>query len=82
MLLSLLFVSPVQAQDDAATDSSAKVELPNPLTPEAIDALVSRLSDEQVRTMLLERLDAVAAEQANAPPPPPSAAMFAAEVAM
>lgn len=82
LILPLLFVSPVHAQDDAAADAPAKVELPSPLTPEAIDALVSRLSDEQVRTMLLERLDAVAAEQVNAPPPPPSAAMFAADVAM
>lgn len=82
VLLPLMFVSPVHAQDSTASDAPAKVELPNPLTPEAVDALVSRLSDEQVRTMLLERLDAVAAEQSNAPPPPPSAAMFAADVAM
>ncbi|WP_223421564.1 mechanosensitive ion channel family protein [Tateyamaria pelophila] len=39
-------------------------ELPTPLTPETVRDLVSRLSDDQVRAMLLDRLDAVAQEQA------------------
>jgi moderate conductance mechanosensitive channel len=38
----------------------AEVTLPDPLTPEAIRELVSALSDNQVRALLLERLDAVA----------------------
>lgn len=36
------------------------VALPDPLTPAAVREMVSRLSDEQVRQLLLERLDAVA----------------------
>ena len=42
---------------------STKVALPDPLTPEAVRGLVSTLSDQQVRNLLLERLDAVAKEQ-------------------
>ncbi len=58
----------------------AQIQLPDPLTPEAIDALVSRLSDEQVRTLLIERLDAVAAEQATEPAGPVSAVDFLTDV--
>ncbi|MEE9314849.1 MAG: hypothetical protein V3V02_09380, partial [Rhizobiaceae bacterium] len=39
------------------------VILPTPLTPEAVRGLVSTLNDEQVRKLLLERLDAVAATE-------------------
>ncbi|WP_313851479.1 mechanosensitive ion channel family protein [Parasedimentitalea psychrophila] len=38
--------------------------LPDPLTPEAIHEMVARMSDDQVRGLLLDRLDAVAAAQA------------------
>ena len=61
---------PVHAQTSltATTGSSemekpAVVDLPDPLTPEAIRHMVSTLSDEQVRELLLQRLDAVAAEK-------------------
>jgi small-conductance mechanosensitive channel len=45
----------------AGSDAPAvlNITLPDPLTPESINALVSRLSDNDVRAMLLERLDAV-----------------------
>ena len=43
-------------------DDQAKFVLPDPLTQEAIRELVARLSDDQVRALLLSRLDAVAAE--------------------
>ncbi|MEM8813141.1 MAG: mechanosensitive ion channel domain-containing protein [Pseudomonadota bacterium] len=43
-------------------EASETVTLPDPLTPEAVREMVSTLSDEQVRTLLLERLDAVAQE--------------------
>lgn len=46
----------------------AKVTLPDPMTPEAIHEMVARMSDDQVRNLLLDRLGAVAAEQA-APQP-------------
>ena len=52
------------AGDDAAAEKS--VQLPTPLTPESARGLVSTLSDQQVRTLLLERLDAVAKEKAAA----------------
>ena len=42
------------------TEEVAPVKLPDPLTPEAVRNLVSTLSDEQVRELLLQRLDAVA----------------------
>lgn len=42
---------------------AATLELPTPLTTENVRDLMSRLSDDQVRALLLERLDAVAQEQ-------------------
>ena len=42
------------------------VQLPDPLTPEAVRDMVSRLSDDQVRSLLLQRLDAVAAASETA----------------
>ena len=42
----------------------AAVSLPDPLTPEAVRELVSKMSDADVRALLLERLDAVAAKTA------------------
>ena len=43
-------------------DSAAKLEL---TSPEAIREIISRMSDTEVREVLLERLDAVAAEAAD-----------------
>ncbi len=43
-------------------ESAEKIEL---TSPEAIRELISRMSDAEVRGVLLERLDAVAAEAAN-----------------
>jgi small-conductance mechanosensitive channel len=71
-LLSLIFwlilsLTPTFAQtlDAGATEesASASTKLPDPLTPDAARALVSKLSDEDVRALLLERLDLVAKEQ-------------------
>ncbi len=70
--LVVLVVSTVQQQVHAQTalttttssnetEKAAPVQLPDPLTPEAIRHMVSTLSDEQVRELLLQRLDAVAA---------------------
>ena len=44
----------------APAESTATV-LPEDLTPEMVDGLVARMSDAEVRQMLLDRLDAVAA---------------------
>ncbi|QFT75632.1 mechanosensitive ion channel family protein [Ruegeria sp. THAF33] len=62
----LLLVGPLHAQV-AATSSSeapATVTIPEGLTPEQVDGLVARMSDDQVRSILLERLDAVAEKNA------------------
>ena len=48
---------------NGASDSG--VALPEDLTPETVRDLVSTLSDTEVRSLLLERLDAVAAENAT-----------------
>lgn len=69
MLLMVLalqaFTSQVQGQalaNATDSDSTAVAELPEPLTQDAIREMVARMSDDQVRDMLLDRLDAVAAE--------------------
>jgi len=49
----------------SAETPSAAAALPDPLTPEAVRELVSRLSDQEVRVLLLDRLDAVAQETAE-----------------
>lgn len=62
--------SPARAQAGLSTvtgsqepEGTADVKLPENLTPETIRQLVSTLSDEQVRELLLQRLDAVAASE-------------------
>ena len=47
----------ITGSEVAATQA---VKLPDPLTPETVRELISTLSDQQVRSLLLERLDAVA----------------------
>lgn len=55
-------VGAIAHTQDAGT--GATVDLPEPLTQEAVREMVARMSDDQVRGMLLDRLDAVAqAEQ-------------------
>ncbi|MEX0277144.1 MAG: mechanosensitive ion channel family protein [Ruegeria sp.] len=61
-LASVIFLAfPVYAQDGTTT---APVSIPEDLTPEQVDDLVARMSDDQVRSILLERLDAVAEKNA------------------
>ncbi len=66
-LTLLISNSPANAQFVPSTGSNsseaAKVTLPDPLTPAAVRALVSKLSDQQVRSLLLERLDSVAQKE-------------------
>ncbi|MEM9221877.1 MAG: mechanosensitive ion channel domain-containing protein [Pseudomonadota bacterium] len=63
MLCLVLFATPSDAQIPLPVDAaqSAPNTLPTPLTPEAARDLMATLSETQVRTLLLERLDAVAA---------------------
>jgi moderate conductance mechanosensitive channel len=51
----------VSAGSDTAAEETA---LPDPLTPEAINEMVARMSDDEVRALLLNHLDAVAETQA------------------
>lgn len=66
--LTMAALLPAQAQTLPTTAiASGGAETPaeiNPedMTPEAINAMVARMSDDQVRAVLLDRLDAVAAE--------------------
>lgn len=53
-------VVPASAQTHATKPKPAATALPEPLTQEAVRELVSRLSDEQVRQLLLEQLDRAA----------------------
>jgi len=59
-LAMLVLALPVRAQEAA----SATV-LPEPMAREAVREMVARMSDDQVRDLLLTRLDAVAAQQAT-----------------
>ncbi|MEO1106737.1 MAG: mechanosensitive ion channel family protein [Pseudomonadota bacterium] len=68
-LVSVMFLTlPLHAQVPGTTSSetSTSVIVPEDLTPEQVDDLVARMSDDQVRSILLERLDAVAEKNAAA----------------
>lgn len=64
LISAILLAVPVHAQDSGAASST--VTIPEDLTPDQVDGLVARMSDDQVRAILLERLDAVAEKQAAA----------------
>ncbi|MEM6658168.1 MAG: mechanosensitive ion channel family protein [Pseudomonadota bacterium] len=69
LLMALLAVAllsgPLHAQVVTGTsEAPATVTIPDDLTPEQVDDLIARMSDDQVRSILLERLDAVAAQNA------------------
>ena len=68
-ILSILFLlSAVPAAAQLPATSKAPDEattLPGPLTPEAVRKMVAGLSEEQVKALLLQRLDAVATEAAE-----------------
>jgi moderate conductance mechanosensitive channel len=62
-LFSLPAVANAQLQaltGSGGATSETVTTLPDPLTPEAVTEMVARMSDDQVRSMLLDRLDAVA----------------------
>ncbi|WP_281994663.1 mechanosensitive ion channel family protein [Ruegeria faecimaris] len=64
LISAILLAVPVHAQDSGTASST--VTIPEDLTPDQVDGLVARMSDDQVRAILLERLDAVAEKQAAA----------------
>lgn len=66
-LLAIL-AGPLVAQSSdtsGAPATTAPTALPDPLTPDAIHEMVARMSDDQVRALLLDRLDAVAQSPAT-----------------
>lgn len=69
-LLVVLVTDSRSARAQVALSSSPPQEtvpaLPDPLTPEAVRGLVATLSDQEVRTLLLDRLDAVSAPASDA----------------
>ncbi|SFT84332.1 mechanosensitive ion channel family protein [Sedimentitalea nanhaiensis] len=71
-LLLLGLCGPAAAQMGLAASSSQSeptvTELPDPLTQDAVREMVARMSDDQVRGMLLDRLDAVAAAESSTRP--------------
>lgn len=52
----------------SGSTAAESITLPDPLTPAAIHEMVARMSDDQVRGLLLDRLDAVAAAQTTSQP--------------
>jgi len=68
VIMALGCAAPLAAQSPMLPTSNGSgaetVTLPDPLTPEAIHEMVARMSDDEVRGLLLDRLDAVAATQA------------------
>lgn len=63
----LLMAAPAVAQLNVTSSESTESEVvvPDDLTPDEVRDMVSRLSDGQVRELLLQRLDAVAARNAE-----------------
>ncbi|MEM6462395.1 MAG: mechanosensitive ion channel domain-containing protein [Pseudomonadota bacterium] len=55
----------VAGGSEETASEPADIQMPEDLTPETIRELVSTLSDQQVRQLLLERLDAVAEQSAS-----------------
>ena len=54
----------------SGSSEAEAVVVPEDLTPEMVNELVARMSDDQVRALLLDRLDAVAREAAVGEPTP------------
>jgi moderate conductance mechanosensitive channel len=72
-VLSLLPLVAAAAAPPAGSEKPASVKLPEPLTREAIRELVARLSDGEVRELLLAQLDKSAAPEAGEAAPPMAA---------
>jgi small-conductance mechanosensitive channel len=68
--LALAPAAPAAWAKEAKGDAAKEAKLPEPLTKESVRELVSRLSDEEVRRLLLQQLD-----RAAVPAPPPDGGM-------
>ena len=63
VLLAFTPVASAQMLPSTSSGDEGKITLPQPLTTEAVNALVSRLSETEVRALLLDQLEAIASEQ-------------------
>jgi moderate conductance mechanosensitive channel len=68
LVATVLLTLPAQAQlaglpTGGGDSAPSAVVIPEDLTPEMVDDMVARMSDDQVRSLLLDRLDAVAQAQ-------------------
>ena len=68
LVVACIILVALQAGIAFAKDAApAPAKLPEPLTPETARELVSRLSDQEVRNLLLQQLDRAAAQPAAQP---------------
>jgi small-conductance mechanosensitive channel len=63
--LSTLWLAPAVAAQPAGSEKAAAVELPEALTREAVRELVTRLSDAEIRALLLAQVDKTVAPVAD-----------------
>ena len=68
LIVSLVPAVKSPAQVALPSAETATADLPSPLSPEAVREMVAGMSDDQVRALLLERLDALAAAEAQKAP--------------
>ena len=66
VVLGQMAMAQVPLPSSGSDEADASAELPDPLTPEAIEALVARMSDTEVRNMLLSQLEANATPASSA----------------
>lgn len=69
VVLGQMAMAQVPLPSSGSDESGASAKLPDPLTPEAIEALVARMSDTEVRNMLLSQLEANATPASSAADP-------------
>ncbi len=66
LFLSIAALVPTSSTAQTASAPASSLEqMPEPLTQEAVREMVARMSDDEVRAMLLARLDAVAQQDAG-----------------
>ena len=66
LVLAQMAMAQVPLPSSGSGEADASADLPDPLTPEAIEALVARMSDTEVRNMLLSQLEANATPASSA----------------
>ena len=67
VFMPLMATAQMAGVSSGSSSGDVAAELPDPLTPEAVRELVSRLSDDDVRALLLQQLDAAAQGNSDTP---------------